>query len=343
MAGGRVAAREPEAVHRANRAAWAWHPPLPLAGVPVFVWPPRPAAALRYLVSRAYLWSVLVPFALIATSTWVYLQPALERCVELRAGWILQMYARNMALMLLVAGGLHLFFYTLKRQGTDRKFDSRALNATPQRFFARNQVVDNILWSCGSGVAIWTAYEVGFMWAYANGVLPFWLDPGAHPVWFALAFVLIPFWASMHFYFIHRLLHWRPVYRLAHALHHRNDNLGPWSGLSMHPVEHAIYLSSVLIHAVLVSHPIHIFFHMQWNTLGAAVSHAGFESLTFRGRPVLALGSFHHQLHHRHYDCNYGNPFMPWDRWFGTDHDGTPEAMEAVKRRRRDKLAGRVA
>ena len=83
-----------------------------------------------------------------------------------------------------------------------------------------------------------------------------------------------------------------------------------------------------------------------WSILipfGAATSHAGFESLTFRGRPFLALGSFHHQLHHRHYDCNYGNPFMPWDRWLGTDHDGTPEAMEAVKRRRREKLAGGVA
>ena len=343
MAGVRAVAREPAAAPRANRAGWAWHPPLPLAGVPVFVWPPRPVAAFRYLVSRAFLWSILVPFGAFATVTWLYLQPALERCVELRADWILQMYARNLGLMLLVAGGLHLFLYTFRRQGSDRKFDPRDLNATPQRFLARNQVRDNMLWSLASGVTTWTAYEVGFMWAYANGLLPFWLDPGAHPVWFALGFVLIPFWASMHFYFIHRLLHWRPLYRIAHALHHRNDNLGPWSGLSMHPVEHVIYLSSILVHAVLASHPIHVFFHMQWNTLGAAVSHAGFESLTVRGRPILALGSFHHQLHHRHYDCNYGNPFMPWDRWFGTDHDGTPEAMERVRRRRQEKFAGGVA
>ena len=33
------------------------------------------------------------------------LQPALERCIEFRADWILQMYARNLGLMLLVAGG----------------------------------------------------------------------------------------------------------------------------------------------------------------------------------------------------------------------------------------------
>ena len=304
------------------------------------MWPPRPVAAFRYLVSRAFLWSILLPFRAVATVTWLWFQPALERCVELRADWILQMSPEPRA-HAAVAGGLHLFFYTFRRQGTARKFDPRDLNATPQRFFARRQTVDNMLWSLASGVTTWTAYEVGFTWAYANGLLPFWLDPGAHPVRFALGFVLRPFWASTHFYFIHRLLHWRPLYRFAHALHHRNDNLGPWSGLSMHPVEHVIYLGSVLVHTVLLSHPIHVFFHMQWNTLGAAVTHAGFESLTVRGRPILALGSFHHQLHHRHYDCNYGNPLMPWDRWFpNRPRRHFSLTMERVRRRRREKLAG---
>ena len=106
----------------------------------------------------------------------------------------------------------------------------------------------------------------------------------------------------------------------------------------MHPIEHVIYLSSILIHALFLTHPIHILFHMQWNALGAATSHTGFESLTFRGRPVFILGSFHHQLHHRHHDCNYGNPFMPWDKWFGSNHDGTPEAWAELRRRRRERL-----
>ena len=336
-----------DATQPPHRAGWAWHPPLPLAPVPVFVWPPRPFDAFRYLLSRAFLGSVLLPFFALAAITWLWLQPALERCAELRVDWILEMYARNLGLMLLVAGGLHLFLHTLRHQGTERKFDARPLNATPQRFFARSQLLDNVLWTCASGVTVWTAYEAGFMWAYANDLVPFYLDPFTHPVWFVLGFIAVPFFAATHFYFIHRLLHWRPLYRLAHALHHRNDNVGPWSGLSMHPLEHVIYLSSVLVHLVVASHPLHVLFHMQWNTLGAAVSHAGFESLTFRGRPLLMLGSFHHQLHHRHYDCNYGSTYMPCDRWFGTEHDGTAEAMEAVRRRRlarrRTKVLGDVA
>jgi sterol desaturase/sphingolipid hydroxylase (fatty acid hydroxylase superfamily) len=159
------------------------------------------------------------------------------------------------------------------------------------------------------------------------------LDWSAHPAWFALLFVAIPFWNSVHFYAVHRLLHWMPLYRVAHALHHRNVNVGPWSGISMHPIEHVIYFSSILIHLVIPSHPMHVLFHMQFLTLGAVTSHTGFADLLFKGRTVLKLGAFHHQLHHRYFNCNYGNEYVPCDRWFGSNHDGTPEAAARIRER----------
>ena len=56
---------------------------------------------------------------------------------------------------------------------------------------------------------------------------------------------VIPLWREVHFYAIHRLIHWPPLYQAVHSLHHRNTNPGPWSGLSMHPVEHLLYFSAV--------------------------------------------------------------------------------------------------
>ena len=47
------------------------------------------------------------------------------------------------------------------------------------------------------------------------------------------------------------------------------------------------------------------------------------------------LGDFFHQLHHRYFECNYGTIEMPWDKWFGSFHDGTPEATAMVRERRR--------
>jgi sterol desaturase/sphingolipid hydroxylase (fatty acid hydroxylase superfamily) len=192
-----------------------------------------------------------------------------------------------------------------------------------------------MFWSCASRVTFWTAYEVIFLWAYANNMLPFYLDWTTHPVWFVLMFVAILFCSSFHFYFIHRLLHWLPLYKIAHAVHHRNDNIAPWSGLSMHPIEHVIYFSSVLIHVVLSSHPIHLFFHVQWKLFGAVTSHMGFDSLLFRGKPIFALGTFHLQPHHRYYHCNYGYEDMPCDKWLGSNHHGTPEALARMRARQR--------
>ena len=314
----------------AKMSPWAWHPPLPLDRIPVVVFPPNPVKALKWLMSVRFLWSVQVPYTVLAVVTWFFLQPALERCVEFRADWILQMFVRNLGLMVLVAGGLHLYFYTFKRQGTRRKFDPRDLTRDHPRFFGRNQVWDNIFWSCASGVTLWTAFEAVFMWAYANDALPY-LSWSANPVWIALLFVATPFWSSVHFYCIHRLLHWEPLYRAAHSLHHRNTNVGPWSGLSMHPIEHVLYFSSVLIHLVVASHPMHIFFHMQFLALSAATEHTGFADLLVKDKGVFPLGGFHHQLHHRYFNCNYGSEYVPCDQWFGTFHDGTPEATARVK------------
>ena len=111
----------------------------------------------------------------------------------------------------------------------------------------------------------------------------------------------------------------------------------------MHPIEHLIYLSSVLIHVVIPSHPIHFLFHMQYEAMGASTGHTGYEAITVRGKPVIYLTSFHHQLHHRHLDCNYGNQITPADRWFDCDHDGSPEAMAQVRRRQRARMEARKA
>mgnify|MGYP003725343515 FL=1 len=100
-----------------NKSSWNYQPSLPIEGTPVFVWPPRPVAAIKYLLSRAYLFSVVMPFGLFALITWAYLQPAITRCATFEFSWIAQMYLRNLMLFVLIVGGLHLYFFTFKRQG----------------------------------------------------------------------------------------------------------------------------------------------------------------------------------------------------------------------------------
>ncbi|MEM7224509.1 MAG: sterol desaturase family protein [Pseudomonadota bacterium] len=323
----------------AKRREWNYHPDVPIPVSPIMNWPPRPLAWLRWeSASWLAVGSVTLEF-LIAWAVFAWFQPDAETMKSLALGWVAQIWLRNLVLIFLVAGGLHLWFYSFAAQGKQLKFDPRDLARKNKAYTFGNQVLDNMFWSLASGVTVWTAFEVLYWWAAANGYAPS-LAFSAHPVWFALWFVLIPIWSSIHFYLIHRALHWPPLFRLAHSLHHRNVNIGPWTGISMHPIEHVLYFSSVLIHFVVPSHPVHVLFHFYLEALNPAFSHSGFEGLFVKDKKRMAAGDFFHQLHHRYFDCNYGTAEMPCDKALGSFHDGSDEATRAVRQRKRRMYAG---
>ena len=103
----------------------------------------------------------------------------------------------------------------------------------------------------------------------------------------------------------------------------------------MHPIEHVLYYSCVLIHWVVPSHPIHMLMNAQHASLTPAQGHAGFEEVVINDTRNIAAGSYFHQLHHRYFECNYGEPDIPFDHWFGTSHDGSEEAHAAMRAKRR--------
>ena len=321
---------------RKGREPWHYRPPLPLRTSPYFGWPPRPGAMLAWFVRGWLPLSERLIILVLAILSWAFLHPALERCREFAPDWIAQIYLRNLALMCLVAGGLHLYFYVWRRQGDERRYDTRPFPENNRVFTFNSQVRDNLFWTCASGVTVWSAYEVLMMWALANGYAPLLELPGDWP-WLVLFILLLPAWETLHFFLIHRLIHWPPFYRRVHYLHHRNTNVGPWSGLSMHPLEHLIYLSAVLIHFVVPANPLLIIFHLQYFALSAATTHTGYQGIVVRGKLVLPLGTYHHQLHHRYFECNYGGLEVPMDKWTGNFHDGTPESHQQFLARRRQK------
>lgn len=312
---------------------WHYKPDGPIGVSPLFAWPPQPRLYAQWVKDRWFAIAENSILLILASLCYFLFQPSLEDTKSLAFDWILLLYGRNLVLMIVVAGGLHLWFHHFKKQGQERKYDPRELKGG-RKFTFNSQVRDNIFWTLASGVTVWTAFEVLMFWLMGNGYIPV-LSAWDHPIWFLMIFLLTPIWISFHFYWIHRALHWPPLYRIAHALHHRNTNVGPWSGLSMHPIEHILFFSSILIHALLAAHPIHILFHMQHQALTAATSHTGFEGLMVKDKNRLALGTFHHQMHHRYFECNYGNLEMPWDKWFGSFHDGTEEAHARMQEQRK--------
>jgi sterol desaturase/sphingolipid hydroxylase (fatty acid hydroxylase superfamily) len=317
-----------------------WRPDYLLQIPPHWQWPPRLPALLKWLFQfPGYLWPWNLLYLVIPVVAWLYLTPSLATMQTFEAGWIGIVLARNLAITLLFFGAWHVYFYVIKKQKNDYKYNAEPPATGTRRFLFGNQVGDNIFWTLASGVTIWSAYEVITLWAYANGFLPY-IDWETNPILFALVLLLVPLLRDVHFYLVHRLLHWRPLYKAAHYLHHRNVNIGPWSGMSMHPIEHLLYFSGVLLHWVIPSHPIHALYHLFHAGLSPAKGHCGFERIV-AGRNSLQLGNYFHYLHHTQFECNYGSDGMPiLDKIFGSFHDGSEQAERRVKQLRMARSRG---
>ena len=341
VSGGSHERHDGSSQRRSSSRDWNFHPSLPIELSPIFAWPPKPLAWLNWISTY---WLALSSVTLeVALAVVVYrsFQPDWVTMETLAPGWLFQIWVRNVILICLIAGGLHLWFYGFSAQGKALKFDARDLNRSNGSYTFRNQVLDNMFWTIASGVTAWTPYEVLYFWAAANGYAPR-ISVAESPIWFVVLMVLIPIWSSFHFYWIHRLLHWPPLYRVAHALHHRNVNIGPWSGISMHPIETAIYFSSLLVHLIIPSHPVHFLLHVYVNGLGPVFSHSGFDGILVKDKKRVETGVFFHQLHHRFFECNYGTVDMPWDRVFGSFHDGSDAATTVTRARKKRMHAPRA-
>lgn len=302
-------------------------------GLPeLYAWPPRPLASLKYLLcGMLFPWGYL--YIGLAFVSWYYLTPSLAAMAEFEPGWIAQIWLRNAALLTLVAGGLHWWLYLRRGQERKYKYHDKWLATDNRLFLWGNQVWDNVFWSIVSGVTICTAYEATTFWIYANGYLPV-PSIGEHPVYFGFMILFVFFWGTAHFYCVHRFMHWQPVYKIVHELHHRNVNTGPWTGISMHPLEHLLYFSVFILFWFVPVHPVVIVLLSLFMAIGPAPSHSGFNFVEVGGKRFFS-GDWYHQLHHQYFNFNYGNTVAPLDKVFGSWHDGSKDSLQAQKQRKR--------
>lgn len=306
---------------------------------PIYAFPPKPGKVLKWFFGRdGYLFPWNVTLAMVAAIIWFFLTPAMETMATLSPGWILFVLIRNIVLVSLLFGAFHLRLYMKRAQGTSFKYNPKFPEKEGQRgFLFGSQTRENMFWTYGFGIPIWSAYEVGFLWLFASGRLPM-LEFMQSPVWFVGFMLLIPLWRELHFYLIHRLIHWGPFYRWIHRLHHNNVNPGPWSSLSMHPVEHMLYFSVSLIHLVLPSHPLHVLYTLHHAGLGSIVGHIGFDKVVTGEDSAMDTHAYTHYLHHKFFEVNYGDGTVPLDKLFGTFHDGTKDGDRRMDERRRMRM-----
>ena len=311
-----------------------WSPKAVTLG-PQNSWPPNPQKLFKWLFGfPGYLWPENLLLLGITLATWTFLTPDLSTMQSFQVWWIALIFARNIALILILYGGAHLYFYVYKCQGDTSKFTKQPLATNSSRFRFKSQVLDNMFHTLAIGVPVFTGYEVISYWAFANGYLGF-IDFGGDPVlfwgWFGLLLFVAPMIHAVVFYFVHRFLHTKTMYKAVHSLHHRNVVVGPWSGLDMHLVEHLLYFSTVVVQWLLALHPVNALFQIQIAAIYPITGHLGYEKLIIDGKEKFDFDGYFHYLHHKFFECNYGTGVIALDKLFGTFHDGSKESQIVLR------------
>lgn len=267
-----------------------------------------------------------------------------EAAEGFKLGWMAKIVAFNLAVEFTLYGFWHHMLYAS---------ESYAPHVKPRKFNKRNQYeaekkVGYLSSSSGNlqrevfyttvGFLISSVYQIVFTFLWAKGYVPFYLNFWDYPVWSVGWLLFVTYWREFHFYWVHRAIHpwWNAkgglyngdigafLYRHFHSLHHKSYNPGPWSGLSMHPVEHIIYYTCTLVPLFVVSHPLHFLYAKFHADVAPIGGHDGF-------RDPGGNSDFHY-LHHTKFECNYGTELINFDILFRTVLDYKDYLSEREKK-----------
>jgi sterol desaturase/sphingolipid hydroxylase (fatty acid hydroxylase superfamily) len=170
-----------------------------------------------------------------------------------------------------------------------------------------------------------------------------WSPPPATPVNVTLSLVASLILFDTWFYWGHRLIHTRPLYRRVHRWHHLTVTPTAWSNNSDTFLDNLVLQSYWLVVIFMIPiNPWVLVAHKIFDQITGMVGHAGYEYFAGRAArwPSPMVATIFHDQHHKHFTCNYATHFSFWDRLMGTarrDYD------ETVKRFEGDETGGAIS
>jgi sterol desaturase/sphingolipid hydroxylase (fatty acid hydroxylase superfamily) len=126
-----------------------------------------------------------------------------------------------------------------------------------------------------------------------------------------------------YFYWVHRMMHHRRLYKTFHLLHHRSRTPTPWAAYAFAPGE--AFLMALYMPLVTYLLPMHVTVVGAFLTIMIvrnAMGHSGieFHPKAWVDSPFdMFTTTTHHDLHHQRTRGNFGLYFTWWDRLMGTE------------------------
>lgn len=191
------------------------------------------------------------------------------------------------------------------------------------RYSASTLVVFSMI---GTGVAVGTR----------AGVFRIYTDVAAFGwAYFAVSLVLLVVLHDAYFYWTHRAMHHRWLYRRMHRVHHLSTNPSPWAAYAFAPGEALVNGAFVpLVTLVVPVHVLAMFVFLAFMIARNVMGHLGVELLPRGFARHRWLGwsttTTHHCMHHGRVGTNFGLYFTWWDRAMGTTDPRYLDTFERV-------------
>jgi sterol desaturase/sphingolipid hydroxylase (fatty acid hydroxylase superfamily) len=213
-----------------------------------------------------------------------------------------------------------LFYWLLWGRSQDKVKAIKLMEGTPKA----GVVGREIRWSLLASF-IYAAPAAVVIELWKLGGTAVYMDINMLPLWYLPVSVLLYlFLHDTYFYWTHRLMHLKKLFPVMHRVHHESRPPTPWAAFSFHPYESVVGAIFMPVLALLL--PIHIsgiLFILTLMTFAAVLNHSGYEILpkwwlrAWPGKTLITAA--HHDLHHKHFSCNYALYFRFWDKLMGTD------------------------
>lgn len=210
-----------------------------------------------------------------------------------------------------------------------------------QTSFPKNrQLVKEFAYSM-STVVIFSLVGYGLYSAINAGLTPVYNEVSDFGILYMIfSFLVAIVFHDFYFYWTHRFMHHKKVFKHVHRVHHESTNPSPWAAYAFHPWEALIQAMVFPIMVFTIPlHPIVMTVFLLYMIIRNVIGHLGFEIFpkgwTKNKWLSWTTAVTHHNLHHEKFNSNYGLYFTWWDRWMNTEDKSYHQKFEEVKTRPR--------
>lgn len=221
---------------------------------------------------------------------------------------------------LIAAGALTLFLLVFQTWAENRRIQ-RKRRAGAKDY--RREIL-----SSGRTILVFAVTTLATLVGREMGVINFHLD-NPHALTIAWQFALMVLAHDAYFYWIHRAMHSKALFRATHLHHHKSRTPTPWTAYSFTSAEAFFEAAYVPLFLLVTSQfgisyaGYAILFFLWHQIIRNVMAHAGSELFPagWVDNPWTDWISTttHHDLHHSD-RANFGFYFTWWDRWMGTEH-----------------------